>query len=63
MAETPAMTWEQLYNHYRDVGHSEVAAAQMVDDGIMAEYLDAKRRRAERRVQAEKHDRRPRQAA
>ena len=52
------------YERLRDSGESEKDAVEIVDAMLtVGEYVEAKRGRYERRVRAEKHERRPREAA
>lgn len=52
------------YHNLRHNGESDEDAAEIVDAMMtVGEYVETKRARYERRVQAEKHERRPRQAA
>ena len=52
------------YERLRDSGESEYEAAEEVDALLtVGEYVKAKQSRYERRVRAEKHERRPREAA
>lgn len=57
---------KELANEYRQLRHdgeSDEDAAAIVDAMMIGDYVETKRARAERRIQAEKHERRPRQAA